>query len=503
MKKYIIPLFVIAISLFIVDCVKAQVTWIVSGNATTTIANLPIGYPGTGWIPNIGGGDGSTALNKTNCQLATGANGWVWFADANGNGTVSDGDDGECVATTTSSFGIAGYTDGINVISAGQASWNGAVNMVASSTAGSIAVTGGTYNTLTTSGLTAGSLVNSLVVSIGSRTCWGMVKANDTSSVTVYGYWRASGGYGACASNPINGDTFRFFDDYKYDNSWIGDYTCSGNFPNGLVVHHNYPPFPNTFGFNGNATTSALEIADCKDGKRDLLPNTSDRAVLSGTLTGVVNTASSFTMTDSSLASPQAMSAGQFMGQELLITGGTGVGSYGTIEDNTTNTFTATTTGSSWTGTAPAVGSTYSVIYIVPRASYLLTAGQPSANDAGANKGPLNQMVLDGWKGTRLPTMHDFFGVCGAPNFAGSTISNYYSSGATSNRSLGNYGSNVGRGINAGNTNFLNLSNSGSWEWLSQQYYYNDALVVGNNACSYVNNSNVFYSDRFGAVFRP
>ena len=471
----------------------------------TLITQNPKGYPGTGWVPNLGTGDGTKALNKANCQAATSLSnsaGWVWFADANGNGTTNDAEDGMCVATTSISFGLA----------ANNASWNGAINMVttaASSSVGSNAAYN-TYNSLaTTSILATNSLANSLVVFAGQSGNtdygWGIVKANDANSVTVYGNWRAYASYASTTVTPSSSDTFRVFDDYKYDNSWIGDYTCSGNFPNGRVVHHSYPPFPNTSGVGANATTSALEITDCLDGRRDLLAATSSRAVISGTITAV----NGYVFTDSS----QNMTPGLWMGQKLLITAGPGAGSQGTIEDNASTTITATTTpGSSWTtvGSGPAVGSSYSIIYIIPHGSYVSSTNMSkifgTADDQYANKGPLPPAALDGWKGTRLPSFHDFFGYCNAKV---GTISNtggdgfYYSSGAASSTALGNYGNDIGRGKNpAPLNNFMNLSNTSS-EWLSEQFNYNGARYAGNNACSYVNSNSVFSSYRFRAVFRP
>jgi len=54
------------------------------------------GYPGTGWVANPSG-DGSTALNSTNCSTTS----WVWFEDGNGDGDQTDPEDGICVRTAT------------------------------------------------------------------------------------------------------------------------------------------------------------------------------------------------------------------------------------------------------------------------------------------------------------------------------------------------------------------------------------------------------------------
>jgi hypothetical protein len=101
----------------------------------------------------------------------------------------------------------------------------------------------------------------------------------------------------------------------------------------------------------------------------------------------------------------------------------------------------------------------------------------------------------------------DFFGYCGVKTGNASTAagdSKYYSSGASALTALGNYGVNVGRGINAtsANDNYINLSNT-SYEWLSEQYYINSARIAGTSACSFVNTNTVLTSNRFRAVFRP
>lgn len=130
----------------------------------------------------------------------------------------------------------------------------------------------------------------------------------------------------------------------------------------------------------------------------------------------------------------------------------------------------------------------------------------PSEASTGAN-GPINPEVLKSWKGTRLPTSNDFYGFCGATSGdADSTAgdSAYHSSGASSVKTIGNYGGNSGRGANvAPNDEYVDLSNSGSWEWLSEQHSHRNARIAGTNACS---NSLVNYVDtpfRFRAVFRP
>ena len=328
------------------------------------------------------------------------------------------------------------------------------------------------------------------VISGTASGCWGIVKTNSTNTITVFGSWLQSS-YAACATAPDATSQIQVFDDNKYDNSFIGDYTCTGNFPNGTVVLGSYP----------SSGTIALAVADCYDGKRDLLPNETDRAVLSGTATASDATS----ITDSS----QNMSLNVWMGQKVLITGGTGSGTYGIVESNTATTLTV----SSWSSTAPAAGSTFKIIYILPRASYVSESGMSQiitgpTDDVKANQGPLTEAQLMSWTGTKLPSAQDFFGFCGAKSTDSdgtSGDSNYYASGASANKTIGNYGGNVGRGNNASssNDNFMDLSNSGSWEWLSEQSYSTTARIAGAYACSYFVSDGVYSGNRFRAVFRP
>ena len=51
---------------------KINTGQLVLKNSSLNINPVLGGYPGTGWVKNQSG-DGSTALNKTNCQNATGA----------------------------------------------------------------------------------------------------------------------------------------------------------------------------------------------------------------------------------------------------------------------------------------------------------------------------------------------------------------------------------------------------------------------------------------------
>ena len=107
------------------------------------------------------------------------------------------------------------------------------------------------------------------------------------------------------------------------------------------------------------------------------------------------------------------------------------------------------------------------------------------AYGTASHDGPITEEVLKNWKGTRLPTSEDFFGFCGASSgdaddTAGDSA--YHSSGASSNKTIGNYGHNVGRGVNsAPYDEYLDLSNS-SWEWLSEQHRYYRARVAGGKA---------------------
>jgi hypothetical protein len=96
--------------------------------------------------------------------------------------------------------------------------------------------------------------------------------------------------------------------------------------------------------------------------------------------------------------------------------------------------------------------------------------------------GPLTPKALIEWKGTRLPSHNDFFGVCG---------------NGTASKTFGNYGNQIGR------TDNVITANAGSWEWLSEPHFSNDARVAGNLACSVFSNYVVTSSLGFRAVFRP
>ncbi|MFH1712828.1 MAG: hypothetical protein ABH896_01390, partial [Candidatus Jacksonbacteria bacterium] len=96
--------------------------------------------------------------------------------------------------------------------------------------------------------------------------------------------------------------------------------------------------------------------------------------------------------------------------------------------------------------------------------------------------GPLTPKALLEWKGTRLPTSNDFFGVCG---------------NGTNSTTYGNYGNQIGR------TDNVITANANTWEWLSEQHFISTARLAGNGACSYFGSSSVTSGNSFRAVFRP
>lgn len=442
---------------------------LVSGNIKRGVSvggvdgTLDSGYPGTGWVPEESG-DASEALNETNCSSA--AN-WAWFEDGNGDGDTSDPEDGICIRTATT----------------GSSSWNGAAQVTPSNlgtTASPITATGGTANSITASSAswTADAYKNHIVkVRAGTaNNCWGKVKSNTNNTITVYGSWLTTG-YASNCGTPDATSGFVVYDDLgQYDNSFIGDYSCTGDYPDGAVSLGNYPA----------SGTPALATADCYDGRRDLLPNEEDRAVISGTATS----ADATSITDTA----QSLDINVWLGQKVLITGGTGAGSYGFIESNTATQIVVT----DWLGgDDPSTGSEFKIIYIVPHGAYVPDAQTDGDNDdQKANNGPLMAEQLAAWRGTRLPSASDFFGFCGYKD-GGSNYEN--TTGAnTANKSYGNYGGQNGR-----TDEFMDLANSGSWEWLSEQHYNTTARIAGNHACSYFTSINVNNGYRFRAVFRP
>lgn len=104
----------------------------------------------------------------------------------------------------------------------------------------------------------------------------------------------------------------------------------------------------------------------------------------------------------------------------------------------------------------------------------------PTTNDC--YNGPLTPKALMEWKGTRLPSHNDFFGVCG---------------NGTTSKTFGNYGNQIGR------TDNVIAANLGSWEWLSEQHYVSGALLAGYDACSYFDSNGVTDSLGVRVVFRP
>lgn len=419
---------------------------------------LESGYPGSGWVPNSSG-DASQELNENNCNSASN---WEWFQDGNGDGDTSDPEDGICVRTDT-----------VN-----SDSWNGA-EQVTPNNLGPVTASGGSANSITVAGAswTANAYKNHVVkIKTGTASnCWARAKSNDNNTITIYGSWLSTA-YASNCGVPNSSSSFIVSDDWgQYDNSFIGDYSCSGDYPNGTVVYGNYP----------SSGTIALAVADCYDGRRDLLPREEDRAVITGNATGANDTS----LTDSA----QSLDANTWVGQKILITNGTGAGSWGIIESNTSTQIVV----ADWlSGVDPSTNSQFKVIYIVPQASYNPDAQVDGDNDdAKANNGPLMAQHLAIWNGTRLPTASDFIGFCGYKD-GGSNYEN--STGANSaDKSYGNHGGQAGR-----TDEFMDLNNS-TWEWLSEQRSDHNARIAGVNACSYFVGNSVTSGYRFRAVFRP
>ena len=421
------------------------------------------GYPGTGWS--------GTAITESACDAQNPT--WYWFADGNGDGDTTDAEDGVCIraSTVTSS------------------SWNGSEQMAATAITAQ-AATAGAANSITkgSAGWTADAYTN-MVVDITSGTasgCWGIAKSNTTDTITVYGSWLSSA-YASNCGTPDATSVFSVEDDgfALYDNSWIGDWTCTGSFPSGAPSWGSFPTSAKV-----GAGVIALATADCYDGTRDLLPTEASRAVKTGTATA----ADATTITDTA----QSLNTNAWVGQKALITGGTGSGGYGRVESNTATVITV----DSWTGGTPDVGSTFAIVYLIPHASYNPTTDVDGNDDTelNGNNGPLTQEVLNNWKGTRLPTASDFFGFCGYNSTDGSGDGSYENTTGTytADKTFGNYGGQVGR-----TDEFLDLGNSGNWEWLSEQLSHNSARIAGNYACSNFGYNNVYSGHRFRAVFRP
>jgi hypothetical protein len=422
------------------------------------------GYPGTGWT--------GTPITQAACDAQQPT--WYWFEDANGDGTTTGSEDGICVKATLASGG----------------SWNGSMK-IGTTDITAQAATNGTANSITKNlaGWTTNAYANEVVKITGGTAigCWGVIKSNTTDTITVYGSWLSSA-YDSNCGTPDATSVFTVVQDGfdTYDNSWIGDWTCTGSFPNGTVVWGSFPTTARV-----GAATIALAMTDCYDGQRDLLPTELNRAVVTGTATA----ADATSITDTS----KALNVNGWVGQKVLITGGTGVGGSGRIESNNAISITV----SAWAGGTPALGSTFAIVYLIPHADLNPSTQVDGDNDdqANGNNGPLNKEVLKNWKGTRLPTFADYFGYCGynGNGIAGGTGS--YSttpSASTADKSFGNQGGQVGR-----TDEWLNLNNFGGNEWLSEQYQHNTAMAAGALACSWEQSENATNSRSFRAVFRP
>jgi hypothetical protein len=466
------------LSKVIVNITNLIASLIKKGETVGGVTGTFSGYPGTGWVANPSG-SGSTPLNQANCESAYLEAGyyWKWFEDANGDGDQTDPEDGICVlmctGTSCTAANTANWTNNYTNSAYLSISWNGAEQVVPKTLAATT-ISAGSSNSVT--GTWAGGDNNAYKnhlarVQTGTGAaidCWGRVKSSDTTTITVYGSWLTSA-YAACATTPGANNTVRIIDDDKHDNSWIGDWTCTGNFPTGTLV---WGSFPTSAQVGSNLI--ALAKADCLDGKRDLLPTINEsssdsRIVISGT--AEAGTATTLTDNDAS------WDANVWISQKVKIFAGTSAGSKGIIESNTATVLTV----SSWSAGNPGSDSQYGIIYIVPHASY-----RPNISSvASENNGPLQTEVLNNWKGARLPSLADFFGVCG-------------STSQTTNKSFGNYGGQVGR-----SDEYLNKANFGSWEWLSEQHDYYHAQVIGCYACSYSDIRSVTYDNVFRSVFRP
>ena len=109
------------------------------------------------------------------------------------------------------------------------------------------------------------------------------------------------------------------------------------------------------------------------------------------------------------------------------------------------------------------------------------------------SEGPITPEVLKKWKGTRLPTFQDYFGFCGYKSSSGD-----YATDCSSATTTGDSGHMIGR-----TDECIDMSDFGSFEWLSDQHVDWDALHIGYSACSCNNWNNVNGANRFRAVFRP
>ena len=420
------------------------------------------GYPGTGWT-------GGTPITQAACDAQHPT--WSWFEDGNGDGDYTDPEDGVCVRV--SQTGDNG-------------TWNGGY-MVATTSVTGLTATGGTTNTIILTGSNwATNLYANMTVKISAGAainCWGIVKSNTSDTITVYGSWLSSAFASNCGT-PDGTSVFAIRNELaSNDNTWIGDWSCAGSWPTGYVVYGSFPTAARV-----GAKAVALATADCYDGVRDLLPTEISRAVKTGTATA----ASSTGISDLSLT----LNTNGWVGQKVLITGGTGSGAYGRIESNTVTRINV----QSWTGGTPDVGSTFVIVYLIPfateNANTQITGG--SQNPLNGNNGPLTPEVIKNWKGTRLPTMKDMYGVCGYKTGSGgyqNTTGAY-----TADKTYGTYGSQVGR-----TDEYIDLSqNSGTSLFLANQLSYSNAQIYGGYACSYTSSGAVsgnYYG--FLVFFRP
>lgn len=445
-------------------------TKIKSGQDIFGVSGSYSGYPGSG--------GGLAGLTQTNCTDQEAGAGWYWFEDGNGDGDTADPEDGVCIQNTIT----AQSSSLVN-------SWNGAEQVtpnnltaktIVSATSNSATVADGSW----VNGTNYVNHIAKVLTGTGDAiNCWGRIKSvNDTTdTITVYGSWLGTD-YAACATTPVANNTVAIFDDWMNDNSFIGDYSCSGSFPSGTVSYGSYP----------STGANALAMADCLDGQRDLLPTEADRSVVTGTALAV----------DSTTLTTSGLSVNHWVGQKLKITSGLAANSYGLIESNTATVITIgnwlDAQGNAAEGNEiPSGTPDFAIVYIVPHGSYVPDAeieGVGDDNDAtSGNNGPLKAEALANWQGTRLPDSATFFGYCGYKDGS----ADYYETSCSSDKNYGTYGGQNGRTAEC-----MDLANN-AYEWLSEQYSYPNGRLAGGSACSYLSIGSVYSGYRFRAVFRP
>ena len=420
-------------------------------------------------------GSGSTRSLPSDSTTCQNNSGWYWLEDGNGDGDATDPADGVCVQATA-------------ITAANNLSWNGAEQVVPSPLVAT-AITEGNATTATKTGaFGTTNYVNHLArVLTGTGDaidCWGRIKINTADVVTVYGSWLKPD-YTTCATNPGNNNTITIIDDDRYDNTWIGDWSCvpGAGALNGTVSYGSYP----TPAQVASGKFIALATADCYDGVRDLLP-TIDESVNDSRIvyTATATAGGAATLTDTNASAN--WSANTWIGQKVKIFSGTSAGSSGTIELNTTTALTV----SSWSAGNPDNTSVYGIIYIIPHSGYRTPCF--GANVTTENNGPLKAEDLNNWKGTRLPSSSDFYGFCGS---GGTAVSGDYKTSCSAIKTIGSYGGQNGRA-----TECLSVSGVG-YEWLSEQYVYVSARLAGGTACSSIDGDSVVSGYRFRAVSRP